>query len=249
LSKSDAAIRRNHWLHPVDLIKEAKRLGCIGLAYTYNEPIIFSEWVQTVAEEAQRQGLKNVLVTNGYVTPVAREAVFQHIDAVNVDLKGIRELFYRKKTLAHLDPVLDTLRWLVSQKRVWLEITNLVIPGVNDSSDDLDKLTRFIASELKRWIPLHFTAFHPDYKMLQVPATPLRILQQARRIAIRNGLQFVYLGNVTHPQGQTTLCPHCRQVLIQRNYYSTRICGMNSNQCGNCGKTIPGRFQWNGACS
>jgi len=243
------AVRQDHLIHPTDLVKEAKRFNCIGLAYTYNEPIIFSEWVQSVAEEAHRHGLKNVLVTNGFVTPEAREEVFQHIDAANVDLKGIRESFYRKKTLAHLDPVLDTLRWLVSQKTIWIEITNLVIPGVNDSPDELDELTRFIASELGRWIPLHFTAFHPDFKMLHVPVTPFRTLQQARRIALQNGLQFVYLGNVAHHQGQTTRCPHCHQVLIQRKFYSTRIRGMNAHQCGKCGQSIPGHFQGNGICS
>lgn len=224
------------------MVATAKNMGCIGIAYTYNEPIISAEWVREVARQAHRSGLKNVLVTNGFVTPEAREGVFKYIDAVNVDLKSFSESFYRKMTLSHLDPVVDTLCWLISKKYIWVEITNLIIPGVNDSQIELTNLVRFIISELDPRIPLHFSAFHPAYKMLNYPTTPIQTLRLARRIARESGLQFVYLGNILTSDGQSTNCPHCNLPLILRKFYPVRVTGLVNGVCKQCGIKLPGRF-------
>lgn len=228
---------------PREIINLALLSGCAGIAYTYNEPIIFSEWVMDVAREAHRSGLKNVMVTNGFISPSARKYIFHDIDAVNVDLKGFTETFYRRLTLSHLEPVLDTLLWLVSESRVWLEITNLIIPGENDDPGELDKLTRFIGWELKPEIPLHFSAFHPDFKLLDHQPTPMKTLLKAKQIAINNGLKYVYLGNVLTAHDQDTVCPECKQVLIRRQGYHVQKQGLDGNSCSRCGTYIDGCFE------
>lgn len=227
---------------PQGLVSLALERDCMGIAYTYNEPIIFGEWVREVAREAHAAGLKNVLVTNGYVTPQAREDLFEFVDAANVDLKAITEVFYRKLTLSHLEPVLDTLRWLVHETEVWLEITTLVIPQENDSSEELHRLTRFIQEELNPRIPLHFSAFHPDFKLRYRPSTPLETLTKAYDIARQNGLEFVYLGNILAGIGQDTICPQCQEVLVHRAGWSVRLNTSSTGNCPRCGWQIPGHF-------
>ena len=227
---------------PGNLVQLALDKDCTGIAYTYNEPIIFGEWVREVAREARAAGLKNVLVTNGYITPQAREAVFENIDAANVDLKAITSVFYRQLTLSHLEPVLDTLRWLAQQKDVWLEITNLLIPGENDTEQEIQELTQFIRRELSPRIPLHFSAFHPDFKLQHHPATSLNTLVKAYHIARDSGLEFVYLGNVFTEVGQNTICPNCEQVLIHRLGWQVEMNSRFAGVCPSCKNELPGQF-------
>jgi len=226
-----------------DIVKFAQINNSIGIAYTYNDPIIFGEWVIDIAEQARHQGLKNVMVTNGYITPEARYDIFKNIDGVNVDLKAFSDRFYRKLTLSNLDPVLDTLRWLVNETNIWVEITTLIIPKQNDHPNELRSLSKFIVEELDPCIPLHFSAFHPDFKMLDVPPTPIITLKRARDIALNEGLKFVYIGNVLNDIGQDTICPSCGKIVIKRIGYTTYLTGMNEDKCVYCDTTIPGCFK------
>ncbi|MBU0528509.1 AmmeMemoRadiSam system radical SAM enzyme [bacterium] len=226
-----------------DIVKSAQINNSIGIAYTYNEPIIFGEWVIDIADHAHNKGLKNVMVTNGYITPEARHDIFKNIDAVNVDLKSFSDQFYRKLTLSNLDPVLDTLRWLVNETNVWVEITALIIPEHNDDPYELRSLSKFIVDELDTCVPLHFSAFHPDFKMLDVLPTPIKTLKRACDIALDEGLKFVYIGNVFKDVGQDTICPSCGKIVIKRIGYRTHLIGMNENKCLYCDTTISGCFK------
>jgi pyruvate formate lyase activating enzyme len=235
----------NAFYSPDEIISLAMANDCIGIAYTYNDPIIFSEWIIDISSKARKRGLKNVLVTNGYITPEARKDLFRFIDAVNVDLKSFSDVFYRKLTLSRLEPVLDTLRWLVHDSNIWIEITNLLIPGENDSNTEIERLTKFIAEELSKTIPLHFSAFHPDYKMLDTPTTPVSTLKNSYSIARNNGLLYVYTGNIPVFDYKCTYCPNCRKSIIERKYYLVTDQHLKGDKCGNCGYSIPGVFNNN----
>ncbi len=242
ISKIRDEDRLKNKITPGEIINLAKDRKCIGIAYTYNDPIVFAEWVIDIAEVAREANLKNVLVTNGYITPEARSNLFRHIDAVNVDLKSFSDTFYKKLTLSRINPVIDTLRWLINESDVWVEITNLIIPGKNDSTSEIDRLTSFIAKELSTNTPLHFSAFHPDFKMLDIPTTPLMTLEKACSIARKNGLVHVYYGNVPLSLQNYTYCPNCEEAVIERDYYMITNSHLNGNNCGNCGQPIPGVF-------
>ncbi len=225
-----------------EIVELARQYDCLGIAYTYNDPIIFGEWMIEVAQKARAAGLKNVLVTNGYVSDRARSEIFSAADAVNMDLKSIDDRFYHRLTGGKLAPVLDSLRWL-AESNVWLEITTLVIPGENDEPAQLRQLSEFIVNELGSEIPLHFSAFHPAFRMNQHPATPLTTLEKAAAIARSAGVRHVYLGNVMSSSGSTTCCPQCGGELIRRQGYRTRISGLENNTCRHCGTTIAGHFE------
>ena len=227
---------------PEDIVRQTRASGSVGIAFTYNDPVIFGEWVMAVSKAARREDVKAVMVTNGYITPEARPDVYRHIDAANVDLKGFTDSFYRSLTLSHLEPVLDTLKWLVHETDVWVEITTLLIPGENDDPQELDQLAQWVADELGTEVPLHFTAFHPDFRMLEPPPTPADTLVRAREIALGKGLKFVYMGNVFTDIGQNTECPRCGSVLIRRQIYHVNPPTMVGNACPDCGQTIPGHF-------
>jgi pyruvate formate lyase activating enzyme len=245
VSKAPDEKYMNAFYSPDEIITLATVNDCIGIAYTYNEPIIFGEWVIDISSKAQERGLKNVLVTNGFISSEARKDLFQFIDAVNVDLKSFSDTFYRKLTLSRLEPILDTLRWLVHESHVWVEITNLLIPGENDSNAEIERLTKFIANELTRNVPLHFSAFHPDFKMLDRPTTQLSTLKKAYSIAKHNGLSYVYLGNIAVSEFKCTYCPQCLQPIIERKYYLVTNSNLKGNKCGHCGYSIPGVFNNN----
>jgi pyruvate formate lyase activating enzyme len=224
----------------VDLAVEA---GCPSIAFTYNDPVIWAEWAIDVAKEAHRRGLKTVFVTAGYVHEKARQEIFEHMDATNVDLKAFTEDFYRKVSLAHLAPVLETLEWLARGKKVWTEVTNLVIPGLNDEPDETRRLAEWVRDHMGADVPLHFSAFHPDYKMMDRPQTPPETLRNARRIAREVGLRYVYTGNVHDPEGQTTWCPGCGAPLIERDWMSVRSYRLGpTGACPSCGIEVAGRF-------
>lgn len=228
---------------PEEVVATAKSLGCASIAYTYNEPTIFGEFVVDTARLARAAGVKNVLKTNGYVTAAARPELYENVDAANVDLKSFREVFYQKTVLAHLAPVLETLRWIRRETKVWLEVTTLLIPGLNDGDDELVRECDWIVSELGPDVPVHFTAFMPSFRMLDRPRTPLATLERARAIGLAKGLRFVYTGNVRDPEGQATRCPGCRELLIERTRLDLVACRVGPDgACPRCGTTIPGVF-------
>lgn len=228
---------------PEAIARAARHLGCASVAFTYNDPVVFAEYAIDVADACRAVGIKAVAVTAGYMNPEPRAEFYRHIDAANVDLKGFTDEFYQDLCAGHLEPVLDTLRYIRHQTDVWLEITTLLIPGRNDSSAELDALTRWVVSELGPEVPIHFTAFHPDYRLLDVPPTPPATLTRARSIALRNGVRYAYTGNVHDRVGQSTYCHACGTLLIGRDGYTIgtyRLTGGGS--CSRCGARVPGVF-------
>lgn len=201
---------------PKAIAKAAQEYVCKSVAFTYNDPIIFMEYAIDVAKECHKLDIKSVAVTNGYICAEPRKEFFQYIDAANVDLKAFTERFYQKITGAHLQPVLDTLYYLKHETKVWLEITNLLIPGENDSAAEIDAMCKWIVDKLGVDVPLHFSAFFPAYKMLDYPSTPVETLQQARDIAIKHGIRYVYTGNVYDVAGSSTYCHQCHRIIIKR---------------------------------
>ena len=228
---------------PEEIARTAARHGCRSIAFTYNDPVIFAEYAIDCARAAHVQGLKTVAVTAGYITELARADFFADMDAANVDLKGFTDDFYVRLCGAHLQPVLDTLTWLVHETSVWVEITTLLIPGQNDSDDEITALSRWIASTLGTEVPLHFSAFHPDFKMSDIPATPRSTLTRARGIALAQGLKHVYTGNVHDRDGDTTRCTGCGEALIVRDWYEILDYRLDaSGKCPRCGTALAGRF-------
>ena len=228
---------------PQAIAQAAARLGCRSVAFTYNDPVIFLEYAIDVADACREAGVKAVAVTAGYVCAQPRAEFFGHIDAANVDLKGFTGEFYRRACLARLDPVLQTLLYLRHETGVWLEITSLLIPGLNDSDSDLDAMTRWVAGQLGPDVPVHFTAFHPDFRMRDRPPTPPATLARARRIALDNGVRYPYTGNVHDPAGQSTRCHHCGTLVIERDWYrlgAWRLTG--DGRCATCDTLLPGVF-------
>jgi pyruvate formate lyase activating enzyme len=222
----------------------AEAEGCPSIAFTYNDPIIWAEWAIDVAKVARRRGIRTVFVTSGYVSARAREEIFPWMDAANVDLKGFTESFYAKVTLSHLAPVLETLEWLAKDGRVWTEVTNLLIPGLNDSPEETRRLATWIGERMGPDVPLHFSAFHPAWKMTDRPATPPATLTRARAIAREVGLHHVYTGNVHDAEGQTTFCPGCGEASVRRDWNRvTRNQLGPGGTCRGCGKRIAGRFR------
>ena len=228
---------------PEKLARAARELECRSIAFTYNDPVIFHEYAIDVAQACHEQGIKAVAVTAGYVCPEPRMEFYRYIDAANVDLKAFSERFYRKVTGSHLQPVLETLIYLKQETNVWFEITNLLIPGENDSDEELHAMTEWIKENLGADIPVHFTAFHPDWKMLDKTHTPATTLGRARKIALEKGLHFVYTGNVHDQEGGTTYCKQCNQVLIARDWYVLHEWNLLPDAtCPSCHTPCPGRF-------
>jgi pyruvate formate lyase activating enzyme len=228
---------------PEVIARAARQLGCASVAFTYNDPVIFLEYAVDVADACRAAGIRTVAVTAGEICPEPRAELYRHMDAANVDLKGFTDRFYRKICGGELAPVLDTLRYLKHETDVWFEITNLVIPGENDGDEEFDAMTRWIAEHLGPDVPLHFTAFHPDYKMLETPPTPPATLSRARRIALANGLHHVYTGNVHDRDGGSTWCHHCGQRLIGRDWYVLSEWNLTpEGACNACGTPCAGVF-------
>jgi pyruvate formate lyase activating enzyme len=241
ISKARLADRRSQEYSPGEVVDLAFSADCPSIAFTYNDPVIWAEYAIDVAKQARARGLKTVFVTAGYVSEKAREDIFAHMDATNVDLKGFTEDFYRRVTLSHLAPVLETLAWL-AKTDVWTEVTNLVIPGLNDDPAETRALAEWLLEHMGPDVPLHFTAFHPDYKLRDRPPTPPATLARARSVALEVGLRYVYTGNVHDPAGQTTWCPGCGAAAIERNWLALAACHLDGDRCAGCGARIPGRF-------
>ncbi len=227
---------------PEEIAKKALDLGCKSVAFTYNDPVIWAEYAIDTAKACHQVGIKTVAVTAGYITPEARPEFYSVMDAANVDLKAFSEKFYKKVTLSALEPVLDTLKWLKHESKVWFEITNLIIPGENDSPEETKRMCDWIATNVGDDVPIHFTAFHPDFRMQGIPGTPPENLQNARAIALAAGIKFAYVGNVHDPAGQSTICPNCKTVLIERDWYDIGEYKLKGNSCSKCQQRIAGVF-------
>ncbi len=229
---------------PQAIARSAKSLGCRSVAYTYNDPVPFLEYARDTALACRELGLKNVAVTAGYINPGAREDLFGAMDAANVDLKGFTEDFYRKLCGGHLAPVLETLEYLKHETRVWFELTTLIIPGYNDSDAELDAMTAWVSGHLGPDVPMHFTAFHPDWKLLDAPPTPPATLTRARELALANGIRYAYTGNVHDSAGGSTWCHACGHLLIERDWYRIGAWGLDAGGCcTGCGTPCPGVFE------
>ncbi|MFN3566721.1 MAG: AmmeMemoRadiSam system radical SAM enzyme [Burkholderiaceae bacterium] len=243
ISKSTEMDRLMDRAGPDEIADAALAAGCKSVAFTYNDPVIFAEYAMDTADACHARGLKTVAVTAGYIHAEPRREFYAKIDAANVDLKAFTEEFYFKLTGAHLAPVLDTLKYLVRETDVWTEITTLLVPTKNDSDDEIRALARWVCRELGPGVPLHFTAFHPDWKLTELPPTPPATLTRARRIAIEEGLHYVYTGNVHDTEGGTTFCPRCRAALIERDWYRIlRYELTEDGRCPHCATPIAGRF-------
>ena len=228
---------------PATLARAAKELGCRSVAYTYNDPVIFMEYAIDVAKECRKLGIKSVAVTAGYINPEPRAEFFSYMDAANVDLKAFTEDFYYRITGGHLQPILDTLLYLKHETNVWLETTTLLIPGFNDSDAEIDEMTRWVVKELGPDMPMHFSAFHPDWKMMDVPPTPPATLTRAREIAMKNGVRYAFTGNVHDAAGESTYCHQCGTKLIGRDWYILTDWNLTGDgHCKKCGTVCAGVF-------
>ena len=239
ISKSKHDQVHSQHVPPEDVPLLALQYGCDTIAFTYNEPTIWGEYVIDICKEAKKYGLKTVIVTNGYITHEAFSDIYQHIDAANVDLKAFTETFYGKVTLTHLQPILEMLHWLKEETHVWFELTNLMIPTLNDDEAETRKLAEWVLTNLGPDVPLHFTAFHPDFKLQDKPRTPPETLHRARQIALQSGLRFVYEGNI-HSDGAHTHCPGCQSLLIRRSWHDVQLNRLVNGKCPDCAYAIAG---------
>jgi pyruvate formate lyase activating enzyme len=243
ISKATAMDRLADQATPQAIAARAVALGCRSVAFTYNDPVVFAEYAIDVAEACRAAGVKTVAVTAGYVHAAPRRELFGVMDAANVDLKAFTEEFYRRTCLGHLAPVLESLEVLVKELGVWTEITTLLIPGQNDGEAEVAALSAWIAERLGPDVPLHFSAFHPDFELLDVPPTPPATLVRARRQALAAGLRHVYTGNVHDLEGDTTWCPGCGEPVIRRDWYELLDYRLDERgACRACGAALPGRF-------
>jgi pyruvate formate lyase activating enzyme len=228
---------------PDGIAAAAEALGCASVAFTYNDPVIFLEYAIDVADACRERGIRAVAVTAGYICPEPRVELYAHMDAANVDLKAFTESFYTDTCAGHLAPVLETLEYLRHETDVWFEITNLLIPELNDSDAEIDAMTRWVVDRLGPDVPMHFTAFHPDYKLLDRPPTPAATLTRAREIALGNGVRFAYTGNVHDIDGGSSFCAGCGTRVIERDWYELGDYKLtDEGRCEACGTQLPGEF-------
>jgi pyruvate formate lyase activating enzyme len=243
MSKSREFDRLTDSASPEKIAETAKSLGVPSVAFTYNDPVIFLEYAGDIAKACRKLGIHPVAVTAGYIKPAARREFYAHMDAANIDLKGFTEKFYHEICSGHLENVLDTLLYVKRETDVWFEITNLVIPEENDSDQELGEMIDWILENLGPAVPLHFTAFHPDFKMLDKPRTDSQSLTKARDMAIKAGLHYVYTGNVHDKKGASTYCASCGQILIGRDWYTLSDWNLTDDgRCTYCQTQCPGRF-------
>jgi pyruvate formate lyase activating enzyme len=242
ISKSREVETLSERAGPEQIAVAAASLNCKSVAFTYNDPVIWAEYAIDTARACRQGGIKTVAVTAGYISPHARRPFFEVMDAANVDLKGFTEEFYQKYTLSHLQPVLDTLHWLKHESDVWFEITNLVIPRANDDVCEIKRMCDWVLSHVGDLVPVHFTAFHPDFRLRDRPATAPQALAAAREIGLKAGLKWVYTGNVVDPGGQRTFCPGCGELIIGRDWHRITAYRMVGNRCSMCRHVITGRF-------
>ncbi len=244
ISKSREVETLSQEASPEAIARAAKETGCRSVAFTYNDPVVFMEYAIDVAVACHERGIKTVAVTAGEICPEPRREFYRHMDAANVDLKGFTEDFYWKICKGSLASVLETLVYLRHETRVWFEITTLLIPGHNDSDEEIRKQCAWIRENLGLEVPLHFTAFHPDYRMTDVPPTPPETLARARNTALEQGLRYVYVGNVHDESGSSTYCHACGEKLVGRDWYQLTAWRLDGRgRCGKCGVPVPGVFE------
>jgi len=246
ISKARSTDRLGSMVTPNEIATTAAAWGCRSVAFTYNDPVIFAEFAAATAEACQAWDVRTVAVTAGYISAAAREPFFAQMDAANVDLKAITSEFYRRLCSAEIEVVKDTLRYLVRHTNVWLELTTLLIVGHNDSSEQLRTLSEWVRDELGPRIPLHFSAFHPDFRMLDVPRTSTQTCQDAREIALSIGLEHVYTGNIDDVAGQSSYCADCGRLLLVRRGYAVQTRQFELGRCGGCGASLAGHFDASG---
>ncbi len=228
---------------PEQIAAAAVSLGCSSVAFTYNDPVIFMEYAIDVADACRERGIKAVAVTAGYMCPEPRAEFYQHMDGANVDLKAFSERFYADVCAGRLAPLLETLEYLKHETEVWVEITNLLIPGLNDSDAEIAAMCEWVVEKLGPDMPIHFTAFHPDYKMRDRPPTPPATLIRARAIALASGVRHAYTGNVHDCAGGSTYCVGCGEVVIERDWYRLGAYRLTDDgRCEACGRRLPGVF-------
>jgi len=242
ISKSREVEKLSEEASPATVAAAAKVLGCDSVAFTYNDPVVWAEYAIDTAKECRAAGIKTVAVTAGYITPEARGPFYEYMDAANVDLKAFTEEFYKHVTLSHLQPVLDTLRWLIHESNVWVEVTNLIIPDANDTREEVQQMCDWLLRELGPDVPIHFTAFHPDFRMRDRGNTRPETLLAAYDIAKSAGLRYPYVGNIHAGPQQSTYCPSCRRPVIERVGYDVRRFAVKNQCCTYCGAAIAGRF-------
>lgn len=235
---------QNYNLTPQEVVDEAIKSKCWFIAYTYTEPTVFYEYMLDIAKLAKAQGLKNTMHSCGYINPEPLKQLLKYMDAANVDLKGFSEEYYNKiGMMASLEPVLQTLK-TIKQEGVWLEITNLLIPNFNDDPDKIRKMCLWIKDNLGEDVPLHFSRFTPNFKLMNLPPTPVEKLEEARKIALDVGLKYVYIGNVPGHEAENTYCPKCKKLLIKRIGYEIGEINITGGKCKFCGKEIAGKWNW-----
>ncbi|OHC74900.1 MAG: AmmeMemoRadiSam system radical SAM enzyme [Rhodospirillales bacterium RIFCSPLOWO2_12_FULL_58_28] len=243
ISKAREFHRLTDRASPKMIAEAAVRTGCKSVAFTYNDPVIFLEYAVDVAKACHALGVKTVAVTAGYISEAPREEFFSCMDAANVDLKGFTDDFYSRLCSGHLQPVLETLQYLKLETDVWLEITTLLIPGENDSEAEIDAMTRWVVNNLGPDVPMHFSAFHPDWKMTDKPKTPLFSLQRACAVALGNGVRYAYIGNAHDPESDSTYCHECGEILIGRDWYQLSVWNLTDDgRCVKCGAACAGVF-------
>jgi len=243
ISKSRDFDRLCDQASPQQIAAKAAEMKCRSVAFTYNDPVIFAEYAMDTADACHERGVATVAVTAGYIHAEPRAEFFAKMDAANVDLKGFTADFYKKLCAAELQPILETIEYIHKETSCWLELTTLIIPGHNDSSQELGRLAEWVAKTLGPEVPLHFSAFHPDFRMMDVPPTPLATLRRARTIALNAGLHHVYIGNVHDPQADSTYCPACGTMVIGRDWYEISDYRLTeTGECGACGHSLSGRF-------
>ncbi len=243
ISKSREVARLSNFAGPADIANAACEHQCRSVAFTYNDPVIWAEYAIDTARECRARNIKTVAVTAGYITPKARSTFFEHFDAANIDLKAFSEDFYYRITSSHLQPVLDTIEYACNETNCWVELTNLLIPDANDAPDELTRMCDWILNRIGPNIPLHFTAFHPDFRMTDRGRTPHETLLQAYEIAKSAGLHYVYVGNVHDVAHQSTYCHACGELLIERDWYVLGRYNLNRDKCPKCDAAIPGVFE------
>jgi pyruvate formate lyase activating enzyme len=243
ISKSRRFDKLQDLASPEMIADAAVKSGCRSVAFTYNDPTIFLEYAVDVADACHARGVKAVAVTAGYISPEPRVEFFDHMDAANVDLKAFTEGFYKRLCSTELAPVLETLVYLKQETDVWFEITTLLIPGENDSEAEIEGMTQWVVEKLGPDVPMHFSAFHPDWKMLDTPATPFQTLDRSRQIALKNGVRYAYTGNVHDFEGESTYCHNCGERLIGRDWYQLSIWALSiDGHCQKCGTRCAGIF-------
>ncbi|MDO5295935.1 MAG: AmmeMemoRadiSam system radical SAM enzyme [bacterium] len=242
LSRAKQVEESSSAVRPEVIAAAAKRHHCQSVAFTYNDPIIWADYAMEVAQACHELGVQTVAVSNGYMEPEPRRQFYAHMDAANIDLKAFTESFYRRYCLADLHTVMDTLVYIKKETNVWLEITTLIIPGLNDNPEEMKQQSRWMVRELGEDVPLHLTAFHPTFRMTDREATPLETLLGLRQIALSEGLKYVYTGNVMSPETQSTYCPRCGELLIERHWHRLEAKKLPNGKCAKCGLALAGRY-------